>query len=276
MNRGDVISRVKIGRPVDAILSGLANAMEEEDAQYFDKSSAGVNMVSTNPNIKLLQADYSSRMSQGVDHQSSYHMELLEEKREEIQRIISKRQRKAALVSIVKANEQAGKPTMAGDLGRKGASEDSILPDITPQRKRPAIVVNGDKDTDMDETHTESLLGKTNMRKLKKYDKGESDSDIALSDRAPGALHDPDDPEERRIDKLQKEVNEKYKSQPRITLKLLNSKETRPPVQPELETMRRAAMRGKKGVVDVEALDEDKHEKRVEKVTNKLIQMHKR
>ena len=59
-------------------------------------------------------------------------MELLEEKREEIQRIISKRQRKAALVSIVKANEQAGKPTMAGYLGRKGASEDSILPDITP------------------------------------------------------------------------------------------------------------------------------------------------
>ena len=54
----------------------------------------------------------------------------------------------------------------------------------------------------MEETHTQPLLGNTNMRKLKKYDRGESDSEIALSERAPGALHDPEDPEEMRIEQM--------------------------------------------------------------------------
>lgn len=46
--------------------------------------------------------DYNSQIGSAMDRQSNYHMDLLEEKREEIQKIIWKRQRKAALVSIVK------------------------------------------------------------------------------------------------------------------------------------------------------------------------------
>ncbi len=49
---------------------------------------------------------------------SNYHMGLLEEKRDEIQKIIWKRQRKAALVSIVRTGEAQGKPTMASFVGR--------------------------------------------------------------------------------------------------------------------------------------------------------------
>ena len=47
------------------------------------------------------------------------------------------------------------------------------------------------------------LLGPKNFEKLKKYDRGESDSDIALSERAPGALNDiNEDKEDIKIEKL--------------------------------------------------------------------------
>jgi len=39
-------------------------------------------------------------------------------------------------------------------------------------------------------------LGESNAKKLKKYEMGEDDSDIALSERAPGRLNNPDDREE--------------------------------------------------------------------------------
>ena len=57
------------------------------------------------------------------------------------------------------------------------------------------------------------------MEKLKKYDRGESDSDIALSDRAPGALNDMlGDKGDIKIEKLRKEVNDKYDQRPKITM----------------------------------------------------------
>ena len=60
-------------------------------------------------------------------------MDLLEEKREEIQKIIWKRQRKAALVTIVRAGESQGKPTMSQFIGRQKLSKnESNLPSITP------------------------------------------------------------------------------------------------------------------------------------------------
>ena len=51
-------------------------------------------------------------------------------------------------------------------------------------------------------------MGQDNYKKLKKYDRGESDSDIDEVDRAPGALHDPVDP----LDEKVKEVEETYKN----------------------------------------------------------------
>ena len=63
-------------------------------------------------------------------------MDLLEEKREEIQNIIRKRQRKAAFNNIMKQNgEGQGKATMINYAGR--GNSHTNLPDITPQRKRP-------------------------------------------------------------------------------------------------------------------------------------------
>ena len=146
-------------------------------------------------------------------------MELLEEKREDIQKIIWKRQRKAALLSLVGQADKSGKPTMTGYVGRQKLQDP--LPDITPKKPRPVIKIGGDGDSLLDDTHTESLLGKTNMKKLRKYDKGETDSSIDPAERAFGALDDPNDPEEQRIEKLQQEINEKYAQRPRITLKSL-------------------------------------------------------
>ena len=83
------------------------------------------------------------------------------------------------------------------------------------------------------------------MEKLKKYDRGESDSDIALSDRAPGALNDMlGDKGDIKIEKLRKEVNDKYDQRPKITMQLLNHKETRPNREPNLETKSRARQKG--------------------------------
>ena len=126
--------------------------------------------------MRLLQAEQSSRVSNQMDQQSNYHMELLEEKREEIQNIIRKRQRKAALASLVKENVAAGKATMAGLITR-GSKVDSMLPDITV--KNPYVNVDTlSKSGADDETQTENLMGEDNYKKLKKYDRGESDSDI--------------------------------------------------------------------------------------------------
>ena len=67
-----------------------------------------------------------------MEQQSAYHMDLLEEKREEIQNIIRKRQRKAALMSIVRMDEPRGKQTMTAFISnnnmRNNPSE--MLPDI--------------------------------------------------------------------------------------------------------------------------------------------------
>lgn len=50
---------------------------------------------------------------------------------------------------------------------------------------------------------------------------GETDSDIALSDRAPGALNNKNDKDEQRIEKLQREVDAEYANRPKLTMKSL-------------------------------------------------------
>jgi len=50
-----------------------------------------------------LAAERQSHLSGYLDQQSTqYHLDLLEEKREEIQKIVWKRQRKAALAALVR------------------------------------------------------------------------------------------------------------------------------------------------------------------------------
>ena len=65
---------------------------------------------------------------------------------------------------------------MAGLITR-GSKVDSMLPDITV--KNPYVNVDTlSKSGADDETQTENLMGEDNYKKLKKYDRGESDSDI--------------------------------------------------------------------------------------------------
>lgn len=89
------------------------------------------------------------------------------------------------------------------------------------------------------------MLGPSNMEKLNKYDRGESDSDIALSDRAPGALNVmKEDKHDIKIEKLRKEVNDQFERRPKITMQMINYKETRPNKEPDLETKKRAKQKG--------------------------------
>ena len=154
---------------------------------------------------------------------------------------------------------------MAGLITR-GSKVDSMLPDITV--KNPHLTVENLSKSNDDDTQTENLLGEDNYNKLKKYDRGESDSDVDMQERAPGALNDPDD----KFDEKIKEAEENSKNKQKITMKMINQKETRPQKEPELETMKRANNRKPKGsrIMD----DEDKHQKRVEKVQKKLLQAH--
>ena len=82
---------------------------------------------------------------------------------------------------------------MTSYIGRRH----STLPDITPQRQRPKITL---EESEVSNTHTSSLLGEKNVRKMQKFDRGETDSDIAMSERMPGILDDPDDAAQIRID----------------------------------------------------------------------------
>ena len=137
----------------------------------------------------------------------------MEEKREEIQNIIRKRQRKAALHNMVKIQDDSGKPTMAGFIGHATKASNGLLPDInTPHHQK---VVN----TETDEMDNETGEGKTKIV-VKKL----SESDVALSDRALAGLIDPTDKEEQRIEKLQQEVNEKFRGDqpPKVAANLLN------------------------------------------------------
>ena len=54
-------------------------------------------------------------------------MDMLDEKREEIQNIIRKRQRKAALISLNKKSDALGLPTMTGMIQRSDKVKDSLL-----------------------------------------------------------------------------------------------------------------------------------------------------
>lgn len=65
------------------------------------------------------------------------------------------------------------------------------------------------------------MLGKDNVANLKRYDRGETDSDVALSDRAPGILHDAEDEYTNKIDKMVKDVNDEYSKRPKVTVKAL-------------------------------------------------------
>ena len=85
------------------ILDALASHADMDDAIYFDRES---NVTLTALDRSLAQNAYSSRMSH-VDQQSSvYHIELLEDRREEIQNIIKKRKQRAALATEEKKEMQ--------------------------------------------------------------------------------------------------------------------------------------------------------------------------
>ena len=71
----------------------------------------------------------------GYDQESNYHMNLLEEKRGEIQSLIKKRQKKMQLGSL-----DVGKPRM-GAFNVKLQANGSLFPEITPKRERPPIKI---------------------------------------------------------------------------------------------------------------------------------------
>lgn len=91
-----------------------------------------------------------------------------------------------------------------------------MLPDITV--KNPHLTVENLSKSNEDDTQTENLLGEDNYNKLKKYDRGESDSDVDMQERAPGALNDPDD----KFDEKIKEAEENSKNKQKITMKMIN------------------------------------------------------
>ena len=153
------MKRVAPQKPMDQLISAFAGMEDLEDGQlsYLDKRST----AQPNSNLKLLQAaDQSSRMSHNqMDQQSmtQYQMEMVDDKREEIQNIIKKRQRKAALVSINKQSDAIGQPTMTGFIGRSDKFKDSLLlPDIgsNPLQQqhnyndRPSIRVENTEDNE--------------------------------------------------------------------------------------------------------------------------------
>lgn len=77
-------------------------------------------------------------------------MDLVDERREEIQNIIRKRQRKAALDDLVKRSDLMGKATMTGLIQRsKEVKESLLLPEIgkkveTEYNSKPAPAAAGD------------------------------------------------------------------------------------------------------------------------------------
>jgi len=99
----------------------------------------------------------------------------------------------------------------------------AMLPEISP-RANPAEKEKEDRN----EVQMESLMGPENMKKLRKFENGDSDSEVAVVERMPGALHDPDDEAEKKMKQLEKTVNERAAGRQKLTMKLLNAKETRP------------------------------------------------
>ena len=64
-------------------MSHLRDNLDDDDGQYFEKSSVG-GLTNNQPGLRLMRAEYSSQISNQYEMQSNYHMDLLEEKREEI------------------------------------------------------------------------------------------------------------------------------------------------------------------------------------------------
>ena len=79
----------------------------------------------------LLQPDQISRVSQKIEKSSSYHMELLEEKRGEIQSIIKKRHQKMILAK----GEEEEKPRL-GAFNVKLQANGALFPEIVPKKER--------------------------------------------------------------------------------------------------------------------------------------------
>ena len=65
-----------------------------------------------------------------VDQQSSYHLNLLEDKREEIQNIIKKRKRQAQFSTLDRRDDAK----MGAFNVRIQAHNGALFPDITPKR----------------------------------------------------------------------------------------------------------------------------------------------
>lgn len=116
-NASEILKRIQPGKPVDQLLNSLSYTLEDEDSQYFEKVSVRGGSIQGGENIR---GAYSA-VSYNIDQSSSYHMDLLEEKREEIQNIIRKRQRKAAFNQILRQNEGQGKATMTNYVGRRNS-----------------------------------------------------------------------------------------------------------------------------------------------------------
>ena len=91
-------------------------------------------------------------------------------------------------MNLAKGDDEE-KPRL-GAFNVKLQANGALFPEILPKKERTPIVIGGNTSLgttfDMQQAN---LLGPTNFEKLKKYDRGESDSEIALEDRAPGALN---------------------------------------------------------------------------------------
>ena len=165
--------------------------------------------------------------------ESSYHQEFLEEKREEIQAIIKKRQRKAAYISAVQRQEGGkGAAMMSAYIGRKQSNLPQINKLDDMNRSSPGSL-SGASDVDQMDALIEGkeLLGKENTAKMRDMSEAK---DIPLTERTVGRLDDSDDVLEKRL----QEAKEKNAGQKKVTLKTLEPEKRQG--EPHLETKRRA------------------------------------
>ena len=107
-------------------------------------------------------------------------------------------------MNLSKADPSDEEKPRLGAFNVKLQANGALFPEIVPKKERAPIVIGGNTSLgttfDMQQAN---LLGPKNFEKLKKYDRGESDSEIALEDRAPGALNDlKEDKEDMKIEKL--------------------------------------------------------------------------
>ena len=197
---------------------------------------------------------YRSVLGSALDNimeQRTYEqLELLEEKREEIQHIIKKRQRKVALAAAIKSSESTGKPTMASYVGRtKG------LPSISGPRSEVSIhdpTEGSDraksKLSDLPLDKLDSLVDGAELMGPNAMDRLQDERDVSPHERKPRAPSDSEDEQDVRIQQLPEaaRVNRATSKNPDFSpaLKDLEGSESRPPGRPTLMTEKRAELDG--------------------------------